>query len=92
MYFDFTGEERKDEFEFHSWHPRRDTIFLGMLVHASETESDSVRRDVQVFDLSSRHVRESFPSFSGVVAWSKDGKFLILSRGDSLVFDSVALP
>jgi hypothetical protein len=92
MHFDFTGEGKKDEFEFHSWNPRRDNVFLRLLDPETDFETGVPRRTLQVFDLGERRVLESFPSFSGQVAWSRNGRELIFSRGRSLVFRAVFVP
>jgi hypothetical protein len=92
FHFDFTAEGRKDEFEFHSWNPRQDQLFLRVSYPASRGKAGEDRTRLELVDLRRRRVLESFASSSdGVdwpdeVAWSNDGMWLIIARGNSLVF------
>jgi hypothetical protein len=77
MNFDYTGEGKKEEFEFGSWNPKRDGIFVRIAVQPSKSETGATDKVVQVFNLSERIVLRSFNDISGQFAWSKDGQDLI---------------
>lgn len=89
LHFDYTGEGTKEEFEFHSWNPRRDEIFLRFMDPPLNGKNGAQNPVLQVFDLRQQRVLQSFDNFSGNVAWSKDGKSLLGSRGHSLVFHPI---
>jgi hypothetical protein len=91
MRFDFTGEGKKNEFEFHSWNPRRDDIFLRLQDPTTNFQNGVPRPTLQVFDLRQRRVLESLPNFSGQVAWSRSGNELIFSRGHSLILHPIVM-
>ena len=87
--FDFTGEGKKEEFEFRSWNPKRENILVRALIPPITGEAEAPHLVLQVFDLSERRVLESLPDFSGPVEWTQDGRTLILSRAKSIVFHRV---
>ena len=77
---EFTGEGGPEDFEFKSWNPQQDRLLLRL-----RYRSDALP-DLQVFDILHRTVVDSIPDFTGEAAWSRDGEFLICSRGQTLVF------
>jgi hypothetical protein len=85
MHFEFTAEGTKEEFEFHSWNPKRDDIFLRFLDQPVNSETEVIPSMLQIFDLQQQRVLESFDDIPGTVAWSKDGRSIIFSRANSLV-------
>jgi hypothetical protein len=87
MHFDFTGDGLKDEFAFHSWNPRQDGLLLRILYSAPIGISE--RAILQVFDLGRQRVLGSLPVSSDEVVWSRDGRRLILARGNALVFHPI---
>lgn len=89
MHFDFTGEGKKEEFEFRSWNPKRDEVFLRSVDPPLNNEIEIPLSTLQVFHLGQQRVLESFQDISGNVEWSKDGRSLVFSRENSLVFRSV---
>jgi hypothetical protein len=86
MRFEFTGEGKKVEFEFQSWNPKRDDIFLRLVDLPMNSETGLSNGLVQVFQLGKQRVLESFNDISGNVAWSRDGRSLVFPRANSLVF------
>jgi hypothetical protein len=89
MYFDYTGEGKKEEFEFRAWNPKRDDILVRDLILPMTNESEPPHSILQVFDLAQRRVLHSLPNFSGSVAWTHDGRMLILATGRSIVVHPV---
>jgi hypothetical protein len=91
-HFDLTGEGHKDEFEFLSWNPRRDHLYLRVQYPRSEGNAIGSRTSVELVDLRRSKVLESFPSFSEDeflpprIAWTGDGEWLIIARKNCLVF------
>lgn len=86
MYADFTGEGKKIEYEFGSWNPKREGMFL-RTAHLPGDPRDE-HAALQIFDLRSGRVVESMASagVSPEAQWSADGNWLILARGQSLIF------
>ncbi len=89
MHFDLTGEGKKDEFDFHSWNPRQDRLFLRVLYPASSNKSGENQTTLELVDLRRQLVLDSFAASLDEVAWSSDGKWLMIARGHSLVFHPV---
>jgi hypothetical protein len=75
--FDFYSEtENRTQFDFRAWNPKRDEIFL-------RGGDDDV---LEVFNLKSHAVVDSFREPSWKAIWSTDGRSLIMCRGKALVF------
>jgi hypothetical protein len=89
MRFEFTGELKREEFEFGSWNPRRDDIFLRFAEQAMSSETGVMPSTLQVFDLKEQRVLKSFDDVPRNVAWSKDGRRIVFSRANSLAFRPV---
>jgi hypothetical protein len=88
--FEYTGEGKEEEFEFGSWNPKREDVFLRFAVQPLNSQNSVQRPVVQVFSLVKRDVLHSFSDIPGQVAWSKDGENLVFLQGNSLVFRSVS--
>ncbi len=89
MYSDFTGEGKKTEYQFVSWNPKREGIFLRR-VHLPGDPRDE-KSTLQIFDLRSGRVVESMASARAAALWpeaqwSPDGNWLMLAHGQSLIF------
>jgi hypothetical protein len=87
--FEYTGEGKVEEFEFGSWNPKREDVFLRFAVQPLDNQTREQQTVVQVFSVVKRDVLHSFRDIPGQVAWSKDGENLIFLRGNSLVFRTV---
>lgn len=74
-----TWQGGKDEYKLYSWNPRREQVFL-RYVYSEKNPG------LEVFDLLRQKVLASFRASPEEVVWSSDGRWLIISRGDSLVF------
>jgi hypothetical protein len=88
-HLDFTGEEEKEEFEFESWNPKSDDIFLRSMIQPIQGAAVEPRSILQVFNLAQGGVLRSFDDISGKVLWSNDGQSIVFSRGNFLVFRSI---
>jgi hypothetical protein len=84
--FEYTGEGKEEEFEFGSWNPKREDVFLRVAVQPLDRQNRAQQSVVQVFSLLKRDVLHSFSDIPGQVAWSKDGQDLVFLRGNSVVF------
>lgn len=93
MYSAFTREGKYTEYEFVSWHPKREGVFLRR-VHLPGDPRDE-KSTLQIFDLRAGRIVESMASAMGAVVcpeaqWSPDGNWLIFARGQSLIFRPTA--
>jgi hypothetical protein len=84
--FEYTGEGKEEEFEFGSWNPKRDDVFLRFAVQPLNSQNRVQQPVVQVFSLVKRDVLHSFIDIRGQVAWSKDGENLVFFCGGILLF------
>ena len=89
MHLDFTGEGEKEDFEFESWNPKSDDIFLRSMIQRIQGAAVEPRSILQLFNLAQRGVLRSFDDISGKVLWSNDGQSIVFSRGNFLVFRSI---
>jgi hypothetical protein len=87
--FEYTGEGKEEEFEFDSWNPKREDVFLRSAVQPLDSQNRVQQPVVQVFSLVKRNVLHSFRDVPGQVAWSSDGENLVFLRWNSLVFRAV---
>jgi hypothetical protein len=83
--FEYTGEGKAVEFEFVSWNPKREDVFLRAAVPPLDSQNRAQQPVVQVFSLK-QGVLNSFSDIPGQVAWSKDGQDVVFLRGNSVVF------
>ncbi len=90
MTFDFTGEGRKEEFEFHSWNPKYDELLLRVADHPLTKQGEILPSTLQVFDVERNCVLSSIENSHGVAEWSSDGERLILAKSKSLTFSPIS--
>jgi hypothetical protein len=89
LHFEHTGEGKEGEFEFGSWNPKREDVFLRFAVQPLDSQNRVQQPVAQVFSLVKGDVLHSFRDIPGQVAWSKDGENLVFLRANSLVFRTV---
>jgi hypothetical protein len=87
--FDYTGEGKKEEFEFGSWNPKREDVFLRIAVQPLDIQNRAQQSVVEVFSLVKQDALDSFKDIPGQFAWSKDGEDLVFVWGNSVVFRTV---
>ena len=82
MHLDFTGEGEKEDFEFESWNPKSDDIFLRSMIQPIPGAAVEPRSILQLFNLAQRGVLRSFDDISGKVLWSNDGQRIVFFARD----------
>jgi hypothetical protein len=81
MHLDFTGEGEKEDFEFESWNPKSDDIFLRSMIQPIQGAAVEPRSILQVFNLAQRGELRSFDDISGKSCGRTMGKALFFREG-----------
>lgn len=85
FHFDYFGDEGKeDSFELIAWNPARESLMLRRLYPLGKEPAD-----LQVFDVAMGRVRLRLPDSRRGIAWSADGRFVLMGCRRAIEFHEV---